>query len=262
MNKKNILKKYGMMVLAVYALAAVLFLVLANHHIRYTPEQSCVIAENPEKDLGELVDGTSIVQTLSDTQKYLSGVEAYFLTYGRENQGSVRVEILDLSDESVAASSTCEVKSFGNGEWQSFELDHPVDVTQLKGQPGIRFVFENGTESNAVTMTTQAVSETDQELWVNGERQDGKADDIRERAGNNGTQAACNHQKTFEDVEPGFPIPRNTHGDHKHAQYGSDENLGDLHEAGVDHEHCRIHGENIRHDECANGTFGGLPSGL
>ena len=175
MNKKNILKKYGMMVLAVYALAAVLVLVLAHHHIRYTPEQPCVIAENPEKDLGELVDGTSIVQTLSDTQKYLSGVEAYFLTYGRENQGSVRVEILDLSDESVAASSTCEVKSFGNGEWQSFELDHPVDVTQLKGQPGIRFVFENGTESNAVTMTTQAVSETDQELWVNGERQDGRA---------------------------------------------------------------------------------------
>ncbi len=177
MGKKYSLKKSCIIILALYTITAVLFLALANRHIRYTPEKVCVVADNPEKDLGELMDGMSVMQTVHNAHRYISGVEAYFLTYGRENQGLVHMEILDVETGQVLAKQGIEAKSLGNGEWQSFELGQQIDISQLKGALGIRFVFDGSAESSAVTMTTQETAGTNngQELIVNGERLEGRA---------------------------------------------------------------------------------------
>ena len=91
MSKKHSLKKTCGAILGLYVLLAVLFVVLAQDYIRYTPEETTAVGETTEKDLGELTDGMSVMQVLDQELRYVSRVEAYFLTYGRENKGTVRM---------------------------------------------------------------------------------------------------------------------------------------------------------------------------
>lgn len=179
MSKKHSLKKTCGAILGLYVLLAVLFVVLAQDYIRYTPEETTAVGETTEKDLGELTDGMSVMQVLDQELRYVSRVEAYFLTYGRENKGTVRMEAVDTGNDEVLDTKEITAKELGNGAWQNFEFQNKIDTSKLQGKLGIRFVFEGSEDSSAVTMTTEATQDDTQELLVNGEVRPGQVLCIR-----------------------------------------------------------------------------------
>ncbi|MCD2492143.1 ABC transporter permease [Lacrimispora sp. NSJ-141] len=169
MNKKYNLKKICAALLGIYVLCAFLFLFIADEQIKYTSVEQYAIAETPEKDLGELTDGISILQTFKSKHKYLNDVEGYFLTYGRENSGTVYLEVLDMSSNEVLAESSAAISELGNGEWQSFKLNKRINTAEIEnGIIGLRFTFKGSNEGSAVTMTTQSTKPDGASLFVNG----------------------------------------------------------------------------------------------
>lgn len=56
-------KKICAVILAVYAVCAVLFLVIARDQIIYTSDETYQLANSAQRDLGELTDGMEILQT-------------------------------------------------------------------------------------------------------------------------------------------------------------------------------------------------------
>ena len=97
-------------------LCAVFFLYIARDKIEYTSDELYQIANVPEKDLDELTDGMTILQTFKSEHQYLNQVQGYFLTYGRTNKGTVHLQVLDMAKGTVLAESTVEASELGNGE--------------------------------------------------------------------------------------------------------------------------------------------------
>lgn len=169
-------KKICAVILAVYAVCAVLFLVIARDQIIYTSDETYQLANSAQRDLGELTDGMEILQTFRSKHRYLKNVEGYFLTYGRENSGTVRLEVLDMEDGSVLSESSADLSQLGNGEWQTFALDSPIDTWELKdGIVGLRFMFEGCEAGSTVTMTVQDIQTDGGSLTVNGEAVEGSS---------------------------------------------------------------------------------------
>lgn len=108
-------------------------------YIRYTPEETTAVGETTEKDLGELTDGMSVMQVLDQELRYVSRVEAYFLTYGRENKGTVRMEAVDTGNDEVLDTKEITAKELGNGTWQNFEFQNKIDTSKLQGKLGDPF---------------------------------------------------------------------------------------------------------------------------
>lgn len=170
MNKmKFTLFKVCAVIMALYAAFCVVFISIAQYQMKYTSDEEVFIADESSTVLGELYDGTEVVQTYIPSLQYIRGVNILFLTYGRENIGQAIVSVVDPIDSEKLAEETIDLVDVEDNQWYELKFSEPVKTEAIQGEEvEIRINFIGGEQENAVTLGCKLVSDASLKLTVNG----------------------------------------------------------------------------------------------
>ncbi len=171
MNKvKFSLLKICLAIIALYIVFCAVFIFIAQYQMKYTADEEFVIADESSTVLGELYDGTEVVQTYIPSLQYIRGVNILFSTYGRENTGTAVVSIVDPADSEVLCEETVELSDAEDNQWYEIKFSEPANTKDIQGEyVEIHVIFVDGEQGNAVTMSCKLISDNTLKLMVNGE---------------------------------------------------------------------------------------------
>ena len=129
MNDSKKLKKECGIIIAIYVIFALVFLLVARKQILYTPEEEVTLTEEIGENLGVLEDGTVIRQQIDNQYQYVTGVEAYFSTYGASNKGKIVAQLVEPQSGEVLREKEIALEKVQDNAWQQFKFDTMADVS-------------------------------------------------------------------------------------------------------------------------------------
>lgn len=151
-NKKLNLRKGCSIAIAVYVIFALLFLFVGDYQIKYTRDEAVSMAAEATTNLGALKDGDVVTQQILSGHQFLSGVDAYFATYGQENKGSVTIKVTDQETGKVLFEKEEALKTFQDNSWHTFETEGLLDVSETIGHELVASFTFKLEEGDSVTM--------------------------------------------------------------------------------------------------------------
>lgn len=152
-NKKYNLKKGCSIFLVLYVVFALFFLYVARYQIRYTKDETVVLSDTTNTNLGALPNGSTVVQEVENGHQYLQGIKAYFSTYGQKNKGTAEVSVLDGESGQVLGTKTIHLDGLTDNEWETIKFDQMLDLeAYIKKTIRIAVTVHYETEDAMITM--------------------------------------------------------------------------------------------------------------
>ncbi len=174
---QNKLKKGCLIAVGAYILFAVLFYLIGGDQLRFREEQTDMLKQT--QTVGEITSDVVVEQRIRPGGDQLTGITLSGETYGRENTGSLLIEV--YADGGRAADGSVELTGLSD----PFEVFVPLDVELGKAKDmTLRITSPEGAPGNAVTLhfgntvqatrveITASLAEEDCAI-INGERLDG-----------------------------------------------------------------------------------------
>lgn len=172
MNENIIsVKRICVIILGIYAVFALSFYLIAQYQIKYTSEENIYAGENAETNLGELTDGTSIVQTFMPQLQYIREINIRFSTFNRINTGELTVSLIAVDSDTVLWQTVVDAAELKDNSWKSFRPDEAIEVQEYLGKSLGVCIEAAGSESgSAVTVGCQQTElDPNNVLTLNGE---------------------------------------------------------------------------------------------
>ncbi|MBQ9886464.1 MAG: ABC transporter permease [Lachnospiraceae bacterium] len=172
MNENVIsVKKVCAVLLGVYTLFAVAFCLIAQYQMKYTAEETVFVGENADSNVGELLDGTRVVQTFSPDLKYLRGMNIRFSTFARENTGKLDISLINVDTDEALWKTQLDVNELEDNSWLELRFDEPVIIEEGSDTKlGVCIDVQGSTQGRAVTIgCQQAGVPAKDSLTINGE---------------------------------------------------------------------------------------------
>ena len=170
-NKIVSVKKICMVLLSLYVFFAAAFYFIAQYQMKYTADEEVFIGEEADSNLGEITDGTQILQTFTSQFKYIRGINLRFSTFARENEGEITVSLINMESGENLWETVLEASELKDNAWKKFVFEKAVvnDGTP-ESVLGIQIDIIGAKPGSAVTIGCQqsGIKETDI-LTVNGE---------------------------------------------------------------------------------------------
>ena len=167
-DKLNI-KKGCVIVLVVYIVCVVLFCTIAQDQMKYSGDYETICGASGGQNLGPLLSTDRYIQTLSVKGEYITSAEIYFMTYSRENTGTVTVSLKDMETDQIYSEVKIDISELNDSAWQMVDFDGYYDVSQMK-QPAIEIFTDSTSENNAITIGWQEnANVAGQSVYKNGE---------------------------------------------------------------------------------------------
>lgn len=105
---------------------------------------------SPALTVGEIVDGVVITQQIQSPAEQVIALDLLVDTYGRENTGSLHLQICDLQGN-LLGEAAADVSGFANGQYVRLQMDSPVHTQE--GQTLVLSLEAPGAEAgNAVSV--------------------------------------------------------------------------------------------------------------
>ena len=157
MNENVIsVKKVCAVLLGVYTLFAVAFCLIAQYQMKYTAEETVFVGENADSNVGELLDGTRVVQTFSPDLKYLRGMNIRFSTFARENTGKLDISLINVDTDEALWKTQLDVNELEDNSWLELRFDEPVIIEEGSDTKlGVCIDVQGSTQGRAVTIGCQ-----------------------------------------------------------------------------------------------------------
>lgn len=139
--------------------------------IHYSDLNNQEVPPTPDQPIGELIQGTTVIQSLGKLKENLKGVKVLFATYQRSNTCKVEVEIwkeplfINLIHKEIVPCSIIEDNSY-----VEFSFDKQPDSSTQKYYIVLR---SNGTNGNAITVWSSLKVSRD-ELYIDNEKRTSK----------------------------------------------------------------------------------------
>lgn len=171
MNENKIsVKKICLGVLGIYVIFAVAFYLIAQYQIKYTTEENVYIGEKANSNLGELIDGTSVVQTFVPKLEYIRGIDVRFSTFGRTNSGEITVSLKRADNGEILWQDKVDASSLKDNSWRSMRFDKAIRTDELGGSSLEVCLDVSGSEAGgSVTVGCQQTGiDPENILTVNG----------------------------------------------------------------------------------------------
>ena len=128
-NKSGInMKKAGWTVLAVYVLVVVGFYFLAGDQLRFRDSRGNLAMPPSDAAAEELAQGVIVEQRFQAKIQRLESVSVQWGTYYRPNSGTVRMELLRVSDEAVLMEGIFDAGSVTEGQSLSISAGAPIET--------------------------------------------------------------------------------------------------------------------------------------
>lgn len=122
------LKKIGLTAVAIYVLLAVGFYFLAGEQLLYRDSRGSFTMPPSDAAAAELTRGVIIEQRFQAKIQRLESVSAQWGTYYRPNSGTVRMELLRVSDEAVLMEGSFDAASIAEGQTLSISAAEPIET--------------------------------------------------------------------------------------------------------------------------------------
>ena len=165
-DKKINLRKWCLLIWAVYIVCAVYFLCIAQYQINYASDEEYTVASSADINLGVLSDGDVVTQDVINYHQYLTGAEIYFATYDTVPSGSAVLEV--LYDDQVLAQTNIDLSDLSDNSWYTADFDDMVDLGGMIGEYvtfRLTFTLDEGTY---VTMGVGNTLYTEDLVQLNG----------------------------------------------------------------------------------------------
>jgi len=122
---------------------------------------------NPEQPIGEIVLGTSVVQSLGNLENNLKGIKVLFATYQRSNTCNIEVEVWkEPLFINLIHKETVPCSNLKDNSYAEFLFDNQPESSAQKYYLVLR---SDGTNGNAVTVWSSLKVSRD-ELYINNEK--------------------------------------------------------------------------------------------
>lgn len=151
-SKRNLIK----ISLIYWAVILICYLASGNS-FRYTDNKSDSVS--PSANIGELVDGTVVRQSVGITTDDFSSVELLLGTNGRTNSGMLSVKVMDPETAEILTSGTFDISTAVDNTYQEILLNKTVrgcrgktvllEISTLGCQPGNAITLFYGNSINA-----------------------------------------------------------------------------------------------------------------
>ena len=138
------LQKSCMVALALYLALAAAFFLIAGDQLHYRDRQTDMLSGSAV--VGEITADTVVTQSIRPQGDRLTGLTLYAATYGRQNTGTLRIEL--YGDGGVLAARDVDVSTLADNS--TFFI--PFDVELSGGELQMRLTAPESTVENAVTL--------------------------------------------------------------------------------------------------------------
>lgn len=141
-------KRFIKPALIFWALALVIYLAAGNqfHRVGVTTDTLSAAA-----NVGELVDGTELVQHIKAPSEHITGIDIMAGTYGRANTGVLNITVETAAGE-MLAQKTVDVSTLKDSQYTSIHFDK-TDKTAVPGEAlTVKLSSEGGAAGSAVTV--------------------------------------------------------------------------------------------------------------
>lgn len=165
-NKDQVVKGC-LVVIAVYILFVLAFYFIGGEQVQYTQLESKMAKTSGV--IGDILDDTVITQEYNVEMERISRIDFFCGTYGRENEGSFKVRLLDKADNRCLYETEIQKEDVDNDSNYKIFLDE--EIPGMKGKTVVIEVTSPGsTSENAITM--YAGDKTlDGGFYINGQEQ-------------------------------------------------------------------------------------------
>lgn len=162
MNKKQVWKKTGYLLL-LYVGLAILFYFIAREQITYKDYiQEAAIRTN---EIGEIVDGDVIEQTVTYDGDYIESLSFQAATYARRNTGKIRIEV--STDGRVIAGQEYDAAEIIDNSLLSLKVEEKTDSHDLH----IKIISEGAAYGNAITFYAAEETESGKKMLRNNQEE-------------------------------------------------------------------------------------------
>ena len=121
-------KKIGLSALAIYIALVIVFYFLAGDQLLYRNSRGSLTMPPSDAAAAELTQGVIIEQRFQAKIQRLESVSVQWGTYYRPNSGTVRMELLRVSDGNVLMEGTFDAASIAEGQTLSIQAAEPVET--------------------------------------------------------------------------------------------------------------------------------------
>lgn len=178
MDKKYLDWKKFAQIMAIVVLIEVLFLIGAYHQIHYKSNNQ--IQSVTDENVGEITDGTEIIQTFKYDGDYISSIAVKVGTYERQNKGTIALEL--TSGGKVISNEEFDISSIDNNKDIKLTVDKKVKNKDFE----LTIIGSDSTKKNAITLYSNSTGDIHNgKLYVDGGLVDGElemavyGDDVR-----------------------------------------------------------------------------------
>lgn len=138
-------------IFAFFIICVGLFLLLAQNQIIYTKVIESEFGGDSIGEIGELTDGQEVIQEFQIDSDAIDNVQLFFKTYERENEGTMHIQLMDVSEDRILAEETINVAKVDNGFWKTIRFEKEIH-NYKENTLGIR-IYTNGCKNgSAVTI--------------------------------------------------------------------------------------------------------------
>ena len=121
-------KKIGLSALAIYIALVIVFYFLAGDQLLYRNSRGSLTMPPSDAAAAELTQGVIIEQRFQAKIQRLESVSVQWGTYYRPNSGTVRMELLRVSDGNVLMDGAFDAVSIAEGQTLSIQAAEPVET--------------------------------------------------------------------------------------------------------------------------------------
>jgi len=160
------LKKFSIIVLIAYIITVIVFYHIAHDQIIYKTVPDNMFVSDEKTPVGEIVEGTVVLQPFIPQVDILDSVSILTATYERVNKGTLFFQILDMEMDSVIREKNLDLQDIPNTQKVVVEFEDPIK--DVRGKELAIKVTSNGTPGNAVTIWQNVNTDLGYDLILNG----------------------------------------------------------------------------------------------
>ena len=162
--------------ICVFAMAIYIFLVFAFHFLAgeqllYRQSRENILLPVAETGAGELTQDVVMEQVFAPKIQRLEAVGVQVSTAYRQNQGTVTLELVDLSNENVLLSNQFDVSTLEDGQVLTITTETPIEG--LYDKPLMLRLTADSVAGTAIIPLMNTEGHDDEELLVNGTQAEG-----------------------------------------------------------------------------------------
>ena len=168
-KKKQTLAQGCAIFIVLYMILSMALYFIAGEQFQSRVSEKSITSVDATTPVGEILKGDIIEQIFLMESDILSSISLKFATYGRQNTGTVEVQLIDNDSNNILFTQTLDVSSFMDNSFITLRPEEPIKDMKEK-TVRIAVSSETGTPGNAVTIWYNAdIQNPGQKLYIKGE---------------------------------------------------------------------------------------------